>query len=115
MDINKRDVVKSILLSIFTCGIYQIYWTFCLVKESLMFTDKRGNVSFEIIISILVPFIGLYLVERKFFEGCALQGIEHKDSSVIYLVLSLLFLNIGACLSLALMQNELNKILTVIE
>ncbi len=80
-----------------------------------MFTNKRGNIAFEIVASILVPFIGLFLVERKFSEGCAGQGIEHKDSSVVYLVLSLLFLNFGACLSLALMQNELNKIFTVIE
>ena len=115
MNIKKRDVIKSILFSVLTCGIYQIYWTFCIVNESLMFTNKRGNIAFEIVTSILVPFIGLFLVERKFSEGCAGQGIEHKDSSVVYLVLSLLFLNFGACLSLALMQNELNKILTVIE
>lgn len=115
MNIAKRDVIKSIIFSLLTCGMYQIYWTFCIVKESLMFTNKRGNIAFEIIASVFLPFIGLFLVERKFSEGCASQGIEHRDSSVVYLVLSLLFLNIGACLSLALMQNELNKIITVIE
>ncbi len=113
MDIAKRGVLKSVLFSLLTCGIYQIYWTVCLVKESLMFTNKRGNISFEIIISIFLPFIGLFLVERKFSEGCARQGIEHTDRSFIYMFLSII--PFGACVSLAFMQEELNKILTVIE
>ena len=110
---KKRNPIKSIIFSLLTCGIYQIYWTFCLVKESLMFTNKRGDIRFEIIISVLLPFIGLYLVERKFSEGCAMQGIEHTDKSMVYLILSII--PFGACLSLAFMQAELNKINEILE
>ena len=110
---KKRNPIKSIIFSLLTCGIYQIYWTFSLVKESLMFTNKRGDIRFEIILSILLPFIGLYLVERKFSEGCARQGIEHTDRSVVYSVLSII--PFGACLSLAFIQAELNKINGILE
>ena len=113
MDIKNLNPIKSILFSLITCGIYQIYWTFCIVKEYLMFTNKRGDITFEILISILLPFIGLYLVERKFSEGCAAQGIEHTDRAVVYLILSVF--PFGALLSLAFMQAELNKINEILQ
>lgn len=113
MNTKRRDPIKSIIFSLLTCGIYQIYWIFYLVKESLMFTNKRGNISFEIIVSILLPFIGLYLVERKFSEGCAQQGIEHTDRSVVYAVLSIF--PFGVLLTLSFMQAELNKINEILE
>ena len=110
---KKRNPIKSIIFSLLTCGIYQIYWTFRLVKESLMFTNKRGDITFEILISILLPFIGLYLVERKFSEGCSVQGIEHTERSVVYLILSIFPL--GVLLALGFMQAELNKINEILE
>lgn len=113
MNAKRRDPIKSILFSLLTCGIYQIYWIFNLVKESLMFTNKRGNITFEILVSILFPFIGLFLVERKFSEGCARQGIEHTDKSWVYLILSII--PFGVLLSLAFIQAELNKINDVLE
>ncbi len=113
MNTKKRNPIKTILFSLLSCGIYQIYWVICLVKESLGFTNKRGNISFEIITSILLPFIGLYLVERKFSEGCAQQGIEHTDRAVAYLILSII--PFGALLALAFMQAELNKINEILE
>ena len=113
MNAKRRDPLKSILFSLITCGIYQIYWVYNLVKESLMFTNKRGNISFEIVVSIFLPFVGLFLVERKFSEGCAQQGIEHTDRSVLYMILSIF--PFGALLSLAFIQAELNKINEILE
>ena len=108
MNFIRRDPVKSIIFSLFTCGIYQLYWTFFIVKESLTFTNKRGSIAFEIIISCVLPFIGLYLVERKFSEGCAMQGIEHTDKSFVYLILSIFPL--GVCWRLALCRPSLTKL-----
>lgn len=113
MNQKRREPIKSILFSLLTCGIYQIYWIFCLVKDCLMFTDKRGNITSEIVTSILLPFIGLYLVERKFSESCAKQGIEHTDRSLVYMVLSII--PFGVLLTLAFIQAELNKINEILE
>ena len=113
MNFIRRDPVKSIIFSLFSCGIYQLYWTFFIVKESLTFTNKRGSIAFEIIISCVLPFIGLYLVERKCSEGCAMQGIEHTDKSLVYLILSIFPL--GVLLALGFMQAELNKINEILE
>ena len=62
---------------------------------------------------MLLPFVGLYLVERKFSEGCANQGIEHTDKSAIYFILSIF--PYGVLLALAFMQSELNKINEILE
>ena len=113
MDFKRRDPVKSIIFSLFSCGIYQLYWIFLIVKESLMFTNKRGNIAFEIIVSIVLKFIGIFLVERKFSEGCASQGIEHTDRSVVYLILSIF--PFGVLLALGFMQAEINKINEILE
>ncbi len=113
MNFIRRDPVRSIIFSLFSCGIYQLYWIFFIVKESLTYTNKRGNIAFEIILSMLLPFVGLYLVERKFSEGCANQGIEHTDRSVIYLILSII--PFGVLLALGFMQAELNKINEILE
>ena len=113
MKFERRDPVKSIIFSLLSCGIYQLYWTFFVVKESLTYTNKRGNIAFEIILSMLLPFLGLYLVERKFSEGCANQGIEHTDKSAIYLVLSII--PFGVLLALGFIQDELNKINEILE
>lgn len=113
MNFKRRDPVKAIIFSLLTCEIYQLYWIFFVVKESLTYTNKRGNIAFEVILSMLFPFIGLYGVERKFSEGCARQGIEHTDRSVVYLILSII--PFGVLLALAFMQAELNKISEILD
>ena len=76
--------------------------------------NSYGNdIAFEIIVSMVLPFIGLFLVERKFSEGCASQGIEHTDRSVVYLILSIF--PFGVLLALGFMQAELNKINEILE
>ena len=107
MNIKERSLVTCIILSVVTCGVYALYWAYCVAKEALSVKDPEGKFTLEIVLSILVPFIGLFLTEKKFAEGCEAQGIPHKDNSIMYLVLGLLC---GSIIPLALMQKDLNEL-----
>lgn len=109
MAIKERKIVTCILLSIVTCGIYGLYWIFMMTKEAVSVKDSSDSAILELVLMYLLPFVGIYLVEKKFAEGCAAKGIEHKDNSILYLVLSFFgFGIVGICM----LQNDLNKIAT---
>lgn len=112
MAIKQRKLVTCILLSLITCGIYSIYWVIMLAKEAVSVKDPADNAVLEIVLMLFLPFLGIFLTEKKFAEGCAARGIAHSDNSVIYLVLGIFGLGIiGICM----LQNDLNKIATTVE
>ena len=109
MNIKERNVVTAILLTFVTCGIYGIYWIIMLAKEGVSVKDPADNAVLEIVLMLFLPFLGLFFTEKKFAEGCAAQGINHKDNSVLYLILSLFGLGI---VGLCMLQNDLNQLAT---
>lgn len=107
MAVKERNIVVCILLSVLTCGIYAIYWFVMLAKEAVSVKDPADSAMLEILLMLFLPFVGLFLTEKKFAEGCADRGISHSDNSVLYLILGLLGLGIvGVCM----LQNDLNKL-----
>ena len=107
MNFKKRGIATSIILSFVTCGIYFIIWIVQLISEVIKFRDQNDDGLLEILLSIFVLPVGIYLAEQKFAEGCRAYGIPHDDRTVVYLLLSLFGLGIVA---IALMQEEANKI-----
>ena len=110
MAIKQRNLVTCILLTLVTCGIYSIYWVIMLAKEAVSVKDPADNAVLEIVLMLFLPFLGIFLTEKKFAEGCAARGIAHSDNSVIYLVLGIFGLGIvGICM----LQNDVNKFANV--
>ena len=110
MAIKERNIVTAIILSLVTCGIYGIYWCIMLAKESVSVKDASDNGLLEIILMLFLPFVGIFMTEKKFAEGCAARGVAHSDNSVLYLVLGLFGLGIvGICM----LQNDVNKFANV--
>lgn len=105
MAIKKRNIVTCIILSIITCGIYSIYWAIMLAKEAVSVKDPADSGVLEIVLMLFLPFLGFFLAEKKFAEGCAAKGIAHDDRSIIYLILGILGLGI---VNFCMMQNDLN-------
>ncbi len=109
MAIKERNIVTCILLTIITCGIYGIYWMIMLAKESVSVKDASDSGILEIVLMLFIPFLGIFLCEKKLAEGCAEKGIAHTDNSILYLILGLVGLGIvGYCM----LQNDLNKLAT---
>jgi len=107
MAIKNRNIVTCILLTLVTCGIYGIYWIIMMTKEAVSVKDAADSAILEIVLMLFLPFVGLYMVEKKFAEGCAEKGIEHKENAILYLVLGLVGLGI---VPLCMLQNDLNKL-----
>lgn len=104
---EKRSIGKCIVLSILTCGIYWIFWAIKLGKEVVQVKDKNDQGTLEIVLMLFLPFIGMYLAEKKLYEGCRNQNYTPKeDRSIIYLVLGLFGLSL---VSMGLMQDDMNK------
>ena len=104
---KQRNIVTCILLSLVTCGIYGIYWLVMLAKEAVSVKDPMDSGILEIVLMLFLPFLGFFLAEKKFAEGCAEKGIAHSDNSILYLILGLVGLGI---VSACMMQNDLNKL-----
>lgn len=102
---EKRDIVKCVVLSIVTVGLYWIYWTIKLGKEAISVKDETDTGTKEIVCMIFLPFLGLYLAEKKFYDGCQNKGYnKKKDLSVFYLVAGVFWLS-----AIAIMQDDMNK------
>jgi len=109
MEIKKRNIVTCIILTLITCGIYGIYWVICMAREAVSVKDPSDSGVLEIVLMLFLPFLGFYLAEQKLAKGCEEKGIEHKDNSILYLILGLLGLGI---VNYCMMQNDLNKLAT---
>ena len=107
MAIKQRNIITCILLTLITCGIYGIYWIIMLAKEAVSVKDPNDDGLLEIVLMLVLPFIGIFLAEKKFAEGCAARGIDHSDNSILYLILGLVGLGI---VSICMLQNDLNKL-----
>ena len=105
MAIKKRNIVTCIILGIVTCCIYFLYWAIMLAKEAVSVKDPADSGVLEIVLMLFLPFLGFFLAEKKFAEGCAAKGIAHDDRSIIYLILGILGLGI---VNFCMMQNDLN-------
>ena len=112
MAINNRNVIKSLILTLLSCGIYGIYWSYLMISEGLAVSQPNHNVMLEVILAILPPFLGFYSVEKKFAKMCEANGIEHTDRSLTFLILG--FVPFGWFVIAAMFQAEFNKIKSII-
>ncbi len=113
MGLKNRNVVQQILLTLVTCGIYGIYWVYNMVKEAVAVYKLNDDPRLDIILSILVPPVGFYRIEKKFSIGCSKNGIEHTDRSIAYFILCL-FLPLGWFITVSMIQSEFNKIESIV-
>lgn len=107
MNIERRSIATCVILTIVTCGIYGIFWAVKLGRESVSVKDGNDDGVLEIVLMIFLPFLGFYLAEKKFTEGCQNAGLPHEDKTLAYLLLGIFGL---AIVDYCLMQNDLNKI-----
>lgn len=106
--IQKREIVKAIILSIVTCGIYGIIWFIALTndmnKASGKTNDTNGGTAF--LLSLITCGIYQYYWAYKLGEKRDIVAGEKGSSNILYLVLSFLGLGIVVyCLA----QDTLNK------
>ena len=105
-----RSVGMCVVLSIITCGIYGIYWYYCLNEDINEVTGRTGTSGGMVILFTLLS-CGIYSIYwcykmgEKLDAARAEQGTPTGSLSILYLVLSIFGLDIVAW---ALMQNDVN-------
>lgn len=108
---KQRSVGLCIVLSIITCGIYGIYWVYCLNEDVCEVTGGLGTSGGLVILFSLLT-CGIYLIFWNYKMGERLdqerasRGVPTGSLAILYLVLSIFGLDI---VSMALMQSELNR------
>lgn len=104
---TNRNVLTVILLSIFTCGIYSIYWWYTTTEDlnSKSSDEPLMNYILSILLSIVTCGIyGIYWL-YKFYKK--VDEVTGDDNCVLNLILSLLFSGI---VGMAIAQNSINKV-----
>lgn len=110
--VQKREVVKCIIFTIITLGIYGMYWvakinddTKVLAKDDQM-PSGGMVVLFTIITCGIYGFYWAYKMGQLLYKAKKDRNMESaKDNSVLYLVLEIVF----SIIAYVLMQNEINE------
>lgn len=105
---NKRSIVKAIILSLITCGIYSIFWFISLTDDmnraSGRVNDASGGKAF--LLSLVTCGIYTYIWAYRLGEKRDIVANEKASSGIIYLLLT--FFGLGIVVY-ALAQDALNK------
>ena len=106
--IQERSIVKAIIFSLLTCGIYGIYWFISLTNEMNRAAgkpnDTTGGMAF--IFTLLTCGIYGYFWAYKLGEKRDIIANEKGSSNVVYLLLTIFGVGI---LVYILAQDTLNK------
>lgn len=109
--IPHRSVPLCVILSIITCGIYQLYW-FVMVNDEVNAVTEEPGTSGGMALLFTIITCGIYDIYwgwkmgDKLDTSRARHGAVPGSLSILFLVLNLFALDI---VSLAIIQSELNK------
>ncbi|WP_418666357.1 DUF4234 domain-containing protein [Allofournierella sp.] len=102
-----KNIVVCILLTIVTCGIYGIYWFWCITETARTVNPAEWQVTGGMAILFSIITCGIYGIYWNYKMGKAFMAINGgADNSVLYLVLSLFGLTI---VNYCLIQNDINN------
>lgn len=106
-NIEKRDLVKAIVLTIVTCGIYGIFWFVKLTDEMNAMTGRQNETSGGISFLLTLVTCGIYGIYWAYKMGEKADELsENSSNKILYLVLQLFGLGIVVY---ALSQDTINK------
>ena len=115
----RRNVATAVVLSILTCGLYGIYWIYVMANEmNALEENPYGTSGLQVVALTILTFglDGVYFVYRfgqRMYDLSNDYGILTSDNSIINMVLFLAsyFIPGAYIVTLAIMQNDMNKII----
>ena len=109
--VKNRSVASVIILSLITCGIYNIYWMYAVTEEVSYLIDDRTFTGGKVILFSIIT-CGIYTLFWYYSLGQKLMVAQQrhdkmiKDNSLIYLLLAIFGLSI---VSTAIIQSDMNN------
>lgn len=113
MILERKNIVTCIILSIVTCGIYGIYWLYCIISDINTISGDPDSMSPIVVILLSYVTCGIYLFYWIYKAGALLDqkavesGRASESRAILYLILTLCLCGIVAY---ALIQDSINKI-----
>ena len=111
---GQRNIAVAIILSIVTCGIYDIIWLINMVNELNEASGDTNATSGGMVFLLSLVTCGIYLyiwlykASEKINYAKGMRGLGcDSNSGILYILLAIFGLGI---VSYALIQNELNTI-----
>ncbi len=109
---NKKIVIK-VLLSVFTFGIYEIFWLVSLENEFAIISGrKKIGIKFLLLIIITLGVYKWFWISRI---GRELESKGHENISSLYILLDILGLSLVNMILLQVESNRLMKNLKYID
>ncbi|MCQ2480166.1 MAG: DUF4234 domain-containing protein [Clostridia bacterium] len=111
--VKSRNILTCILLTIVTCGIYGLYWYYCIVQDVAAASGQADDMSPAMVVFVSIITCGIYGWIWFYNAGSKIDGIKQRNGeqgsslNIIYLILAVCGLVI---VNYALIQSELNKI-----
>lgn len=110
---TERSIALCIVLSIVTCGIYGLYWVYCMAEDlNRVSGDYRTSGGMVVLLSIVT--CGIYGLYWMYKAGQQINVAKNtrglmsdNNAGILYLILGIVGLSI---VSYALIQNELNSL-----
>ena len=112
MSIQKRSIALCIVLSVVTCGIYALYWLYCLAEDTNRVASRQGAASGGMVLLLSIVTCGIYEFYWLYRAGEELDRLRTDRGGLqghlglLYMLLAIFGLGI---ISYALMQSELNE------
>lgn len=107
--VKNRSVATVVILSIVTCGIYNIYWMWCAINE-LDSAGKKSNMDPIIQFILLFFYVGYIVFALNASENInsirEQKGLPPKDDKVLWIILSIIF----PLAEIALVQSAMNEV-----
>ena len=109
--IEERNIVVYLLLTLITCGIFGIYWMVVILKDIATTSGEDINPWMVILLSIIT--CGIYGIYFSYQMGKYMvkagenYNVKIEDNSILYLILTIFGFGI---VTYCLVQNDSNTI-----
>ena len=102
---KQRSVALCVVLTIVTCGLYGLYWMYCLHQDVCTLSETKSSAGMAIVLMLLT--CGIYMFFWMYQQGKIIEQRRHGSQAIVYLILSIFGLSL---VSLAIMQSDVNQL-----
>lgn len=110
--IQSKDIVLCIIFSVITCGIYSLYWLYCLAEDINKIKNDPNATSGGMVVLLTIITCGIYGLYWTYKAGetldCFMLSNGAGSRGIVYLIISLF--GPTTIITYALIQNDLNTI-----
>lgn len=108
--VKNRSIPLYIILSLITCGLFSLYWFYCLTEDSNALSgrvDTSGGLALllNIVTCGIYGLYWAYQLGNKLDEAAASHGKPQKNQGILYLILNLIGFSI---ITYAIAQSNIN-------